>query len=138
MGLVITEAGALAMLGWTVQATATPENILIKLFVNDVTPSATSTLSNFTIATFPSYADGTLSRSTWGNPTTISGVAVSTYGEAISWTPGSGTQQTIYGYCLVGATSGTLIGAELLLTPYTTVGGTSFSITPVLSGQSLN
>ena len=57
-------------------------------------------------------------------------VGHSQYGTAQSWTCGA-TGDTIYGYFIVGATSGKLICAEAFATPRTLASGDTLSITPI-------
>lgn len=94
---------------------AGPENLSLRLFKNDYTPVEASLTTDFTVADFTGYASQTLtasqSASTWAVPTDSSGSANSIYGSSpISWTAAS--DQTIYGWYLVGVTSGITYLAE--------------------------
>lgn len=107
MALKVTNSGELLLLMWAIKSTSTPENLTLKLFRTDVTPSDTSVAGDFTEANFTNYTAKTLSRSGWSDPSTVAGKASITYSSAQSWTCGS-TGNTVYGYYVVGATSGTL------------------------------
>lgn len=125
--IICTDVGELLLLKWMLQATSTPETLVLHLYSNNYTPTSSSTLANFTECDFVGYSAQTLSRATWGNPTTVSGAASSTYGAIPSYTAGSG--QTIYGAYLTGATSTTtVVFAARFATPKTVVNGEVFTV----------
>jgi hypothetical protein len=102
MALVFANSGELLAVQGMLKTTSTPENLTLKLFKNDYTPTATSTAGDFTEADFTSYTAKTLSRGTWQSPSTVSGKATIAYYTAPqTWTCGA-TGNTIYGY-YVGA-----------------------------------
>jgi hypothetical protein len=102
------------------------ENWTLKLYQNNYTPVPGSTAASFTEANFTGYASKTLTRtvsaSTWqtvaeGAPTGAwngqANVAKSTYGTSAQvFSITGGASQTVYGYYVVGATSGKVIMAE--------------------------
>ena len=118
----------------------------MKLVKSAFAPSETDTVASYQIADFDGYADKTLTRSvsptTWNTPVSQtpsgsppwsaeSAVAHSDYGSAPQvFTCTGATGNTIYGYCIVGATSGKLICAEAFATPRTLSNGDSLSLTP--------
>lgn len=110
MAIVFTNEGEKTLLTWMLDSTATPENLSLKLYSNDHTPTATDDGTAYTEATFTGYSAKTLSRGSWGTPSTSDGVASIAYSAAQTWDATSA--QEIYGYYLVGGTSGALIGAE--------------------------
>ncbi len=110
MSLVAANVGELLLLEWALKSTSAPENLTLKLFKNDYTPVAGSVAGNFTEANFTDYVAKTLSRASWGAPAIVGGKAETQYAQQ-SWTCGT-TGNDIYGYYIVGATSGTLIWAE--------------------------
>ena len=67
-----------------------PEDLILKLYQNDATPSATSTASAFITATFPGYADVELVPGEWsfteGNP------SVALYNEHVELARNGGPQ----------------------------------------------
>lgn len=112
------------------------EAFFLKLFKSNTTPAETDTPASYTLVTtsdFPGYADKTLTRSvsgsTWNTPASgaptnawsvEASVAESVYGStAQSWTNNGGSPVTVYGYILVGATSGKLRGVETFDAPRT-------------------
>lgn len=111
------------------------ENIVLKLYTNDVTPGDADTETTYTEASGDGYAAKTLTGASWtitqGNPTTAA------YAQQ-TWTITA--QHTYYGYFLVQATSGKLIGAERFTDgPYTTgTSGGTINVTPQITGQSTN
>lgn len=124
------------------------ENWQLGLFKTSITPAETDVAATYTAheADFTNYARKTLTRAVgtgnWSTPVSQapSGspawssrfqVAHSVYGSAAqSWTCGT-TGNTVYGYFIVGATSGKLIMAELFPSPRTLTSGDSFSMTPL-------
>lgn len=137
MALVVCNAGELKLLDWAIKDTSTPENLTLKLYKNDYTPVAASVAGDFTEADFTSYAAKTLTRSSWvAASTNGSGKAASSYA-AQSWVCGS-TGNTVYGYFVVGATSGTLIWAEKFATARTLANGDTLNVTPSLTLSSEN
>lgn len=136
MALVVANVGELLLLEWSLKSTSTPENLILKLYKNDVTPSQSSVAGDFTVADFTGYSNKTLSRGSWASPTTVSNKASTSY--AAQTFTNSGTAQTIYGYYVVGATSGTLIWAERFSAARTLNNGDSVTVTPSLTANSEN
>ena len=98
------------------KALSTDENYYLKLYQNNYTPDGTTVYQSLTEATFTSYVPVTLTRALWNASVIVGGVAQTSYGSApISWTCGS-AGNTIYGYYVVGATSGVVLWAELFAT----------------------
>ncbi len=124
------------------------ENWQLGLFNTNITPSETDTAATYTAheAVFSGYSRMTLTRgissTTWSTPvsqppsgsppwTGRSQVGHSQYGNAPQvWTCGT-TGDTVYGYFIIGATSGNLICAEAFATPRTLGSGDTLSLTPV-------
>lgn len=105
------------------------EDQILKLYSNDVDPVASTTASQLTEVTGNGYAAKTLSGSTdW---TVAAGVA--TVGP-LTW-DFTGAAGDVYGYYLVGATSGSLLAAEKFDNgPYTgTVSGDKITVSITLS-----
>jgi hypothetical protein len=117
-------------------ALSTNENYVMHLYNNNYTPVAGSVTSNFTETAFTGYAAVTLTRSGWSNPSTVSGDAQSTYAQQ-SWTC-TGTGDTLYGYYVVGATSGTTLWAEAFSSPRTLANGDVLDINPQFTLVSAN
>lgn len=133
MPLVFANSGELLAIVWMLKSTSTPENLTLKLYKNDYTPVATSTAGDFTECDFTNYSAKTLDRDTWGTASTVSGKASLAYDSAPqTWTCGA-TGNTIYGYFVVGATSGTLIYAERFATPRPLTNGDTLNVQPVVT-----
>jgi hypothetical protein len=125
------------------------ENWQLGLFNSNITPAETDTAATYTAheTTFSGYSRVTLTRSitgtTWQTPalaapsgsppwSSRTQVAHSQYGTAPqSWTCGT-TGDTVYGYFILGATSGKLICAEAFATPRTLANGDTLSLTPTM------
>jgi hypothetical protein len=128
MALILTNEGEKLLLEWALKSTSTPEDLELRLFTNDYSPVATSVTADFTEATFTDYAAKELSRDDWTTPTTnIDGEAETTQ-EVQTWIAGS--SQTIYGYYVVGASSGKTIWAERFTTARTPAISDELSVTP--------
>ena len=124
------------------------ENWQLGLFNSNIMPAETDTASTYTVheAAFTGYSRKTLLRTisstTWNTPvsqapsgtpawSSHSQVGHSQYGSSPQvWTCGA-TGDTVYGYFIVGATSGKLICAEAFATPRTLANGDTLSITPI-------
>ena len=117
MALVVPNEGEVQLLKQALGASAI-ETLNVKLFCNNYTPVAASTGTNFTEAAGGGYAAKALTAASWtyagGNPTTASYPALTwTFTGALTTNP------TIYGYMVVGATSGKVYWAELLTAAFT-------------------
>lgn len=137
MSLLVPNVGEVVLLG-NMLAGGTLENWTLKLFKNDKTPAEGDVAGDYTEADFTNYTAKTLTRSvsgsTWSTPSTDGGgTTSSTYNGASpqSWTCGA-TGNTIYGYFVVGATSGTLIYAERFANARTLVENDVLNLTPKL------
>lgn len=128
MSLLAPNEGDVQLLTKMLQsALSVDENYTLKLYSNNVTPSKTDTSATYTEATFTGYAAKTLTRAGWGTPTTTSNVTTSTYAQQ-SWSPT--TSQTIYGYYVLGATSGKVLWAELFAAARSLNNGDTLNLTP--------
>ena len=116
----------------------TDENYILKLFHTDVTPDQNSASSSFVEATFTNYAAETLTRTDWNAAVTVSNKAQASYGSAaLSWTCGA-TGDTIYGYWVEGATSGTCLWAEAFATARVLADSDVLNLQPVFTLNSEN
>jgi hypothetical protein len=107
MTLLVPNVGEGRILGALLNKTA-PENLTLKLYVNDVSPAEAHTASNYTAASGFGYADKTLTGSAWtiteGDPT------YALYAEQVFGF--TGALGNVYGYFVVQASSGVLMWAE--------------------------
>jgi len=132
MALVLPNQGEQIALEALLNKTA-PQDLKLKLFQNNVTPSETDTEATYTEATFTGYSAVTLTAANWtvtqGAPTQA------TYPQVTFTSTAGGQNQSIYGYYLVQATSGKLVWAERFSDgPYTIVNnGDSIKVTPVIA-----
>lgn len=147
MPLVVSHEGELRLLGDLMGGNVL-ENWQLCLFNSAITPNEADTAATYTAheATFTGYSRFTLTRSvgpaTWNTPVSQapSGspawssralVGHTQYGASPhTWTCGA-TGETIYGYFIVGVSSGVLICAEAFPTARTLANGDSLSVQPV-------
>ena len=117
MALYTPNTGKLDLLDKMLKkALSTDESYILKLYSNNYTPDDSSVPGSFTEATFTNYAAVTLTRALWNASVIVSNKAQTSYGSAPqSWTCGA-SGNTIYGYYVVGATSGSVLWAELFAT----------------------
>jgi hypothetical protein len=107
MPLNVPDVGENRILETIVNKTAA-ENLSLRLFINNITPSDTDTTATFTQAVFPGYAAITLTGASWG---TASGGTI-TYSAQQTWTCSGSSTDDVYGYYIVQVTSGILLWAE--------------------------
>ena len=69
MALLVPYVGANIALEALVNKTA-PQNLVLNLFANNITPSNTDTAVTYTAATFAGYAPAAISGTGWGRNTT--------------------------------------------------------------------
>src|SRR5687768_17455957 len=107
MPLVIPDVGEVRMLGNIVNKTA-PENLVLRLYTNNITPAETDTLATYTEASGNGYASISLTGATWvvtsGNPTSAA-YPVQTF-------TFTGALGNVYGYHINETTSTVLKWAE--------------------------
>jgi hypothetical protein len=131
MALLVPDVGEVELLKRVLYANSGSENWTLKLYKTNVTPAESDTAGSYTVADFTGYVDKTLTSSqsgaTWAVPTTSTGTTSSTYGTTLSWSPTS--SQTIYGYYVIGATSTTLLFAELFSSSKALSNGDTFNLT---------
>lgn len=147
MAFIVPREGDLQLLN-DLFGTGTREDWYLCLYNSNITPVETHQAATFTAAetAFTNYGRKTLTRSvssgTWNTPvnqapsgspawSSRTQIGHTQYGSAPqTWTCGA-TGDTIYGYFILGVTSGKLILAELFSSPRTLASGDSLSITPI-------
>ena len=104
------------------------EGQILKLYSNDVDPEASTTVTQFTEFTGDGYSAKTLESTNWS---VAAGVATTT---PQTW-EFTGATGEVYGYYLVGASTGSLIAAERFSNgPYTVaVSGDKITVSITLS-----
>lgn len=107
MTLLIADVGEVRMLGNIVNKTA-PEDLVLKLYTNNITPAETDTAATYTEATGSGYASKALTGASW---TVTSGNPSSATYALQTWTF-SGALGNVYGYFVVETTSTILKWSE--------------------------
>lgn len=132
MALVLPNQGETIALEAIVGKTA-GQNLILKLYKNNITPGETDTEATYTVADFTGYEDQTLTASSWvkteGAPSNV------TYPQC-TFTSTTGSQnQSVYGYYLVQVTSAKLVWSERFTDgPYVIVNeGDTIKITPIIT-----
>lgn len=134
MALVVPNVGELELLNRLLQGGNYVDNsdYVLRLYQNNYTPTTASTLGDFTEADFTNYLSVTLSQTLWGSASTNGNdKAESSYSQQ-SWTCGS-TGNTVYGYYVEGAASGTLLWAEKFGSAKVLSNGDVLNLVPVIT-----
>lgn len=130
-----TDAGGIPLLQRMIHdALATDENYLLYLYNSAITPTNSTTAGTFSghTATFTGASVATLTRANWTVPVQVGTTAQTSYNTSISWTCGA-TGDTIFGYWVIGATSGICLWAELFGTARTLANGDILNLTPQIA-----
>lgn len=133
MALLFPQNGEVVALSYLTNKVTTTENLVLRLFQNNITPAATDTAATYTQATFTGYASVTLTGASWtvtaGNPSTA------TYAQQTFTSSANQATQQIYGYYLVRASSLDIVYAERFSDgPYPiTNNGDAIKITPTVT-----
>ena len=107
MALNVPDVGENIALEAFVNKTA-GQNAIMKLFINNITPSDTDVAATYTEATFPGYAAITLAGATWN---AAAGGTI-TYSAQQTYTCSGVATDNVYGYYMVQAVSGVLMWSE--------------------------
>ena len=109
MALLVPTNGEGDMLRFMLNFSA-PENLVLRLYQNNVTPSETDVAATYTEATFTGYASATLTGASWtvneGAPSDAS------YAQQSFTSSAAQAVQQIYGYFLTRVTSGRIGWSE--------------------------
>ena len=136
MPLVVPDLGEIELLTKLLINTTDTENYIIKLYKNNYSPSGSTVVADFTEADFTNYVAKTVARGDWASPSTVSNKAESSV-TAQTWTCGP-TGNTIYGYYVVGSTSGVCLWAEQFTVSRVLVDGDILNLTPKFNLSSAN
>lgn len=132
MAILVPDGGEVLALSFLINKAA-PENLVLCLYQNNITPAETDTIVTYTAATFTGYAQITLAGASW----TVTGGAPSSAAFAQqTFTSTAGAQnQPIYGYFLKRLTTGDIVYAERFSDgPYTIVNnGDNIKVTPIIT-----
>lgn len=107
MALNFPDSGENLVLEMIVNKTA-PQNLVLRLYKNNITPSDTDTAGTYTEATFPGYSAITLTGASW-NAAASGSIS---YGAQQTFTCSGTSTDDIYGYYVTQAVSGTLLYSE--------------------------
>lgn len=132
MTLLVPNNGEGDMLSFIVNKSA-PENVVLRLFQNNITPSETDTAATYTEATWTGYAALTLAGASW---TVVEGApSEASYAQQIFTSSADSQSQNNYGYYLTRATSGRIAWAERFTDgPYQIVNnGDQIKVTPKIT-----
>ena len=133
MALLVPNTGEVIALSYLVNKTAS-ENLVYRLFTNNITPSETDTAATYTEATGGGYASATLAGSSW----TVTGGAPSsaTYAQqTYTFTGALTTNPDIRGYYVTRATTGDLVLAETFTVFTPTTNGDNIKLTPTITAD---
>ena len=108
MALNVPHTGENIALEALVNKTA-PQNLILKLYSNNITPSDTDVVGTYTEATFAGYAAATLAGATWN---AAAGGTITYSAQQTFTRTSTGATENIYGYYVVQAVSGTLVYSE--------------------------
>lgn len=106
MAIVVPDQGENLILEMLVNKTAA-QNLVLRLFKSNTTPSESDTEATYTEADFPGYLAATLTGASWG---AASGGSIA-YAQQ-TFTASGTPNNDVYGYYYTQATSGKLVMAE--------------------------
>lgn len=131
MALVLPDVGENIALEALVNKTA-PQDLVLRLYTNNITPAETDTAATYTEATFTGYSAVTLSGASWSG-------AGDTVSYDLQTFTSSANQAAVdhYGYYLTQATSGKLVWAERFSDgPYTITNlNDKIEVTPTITAS---
>lgn len=132
MALLVPNNGEGDGLNYFVNALA-PQNLVLRLFTNNITPAETDTTATYTEATFTGYAAITLAGASWS---TVEGAPTSaSFAQQTFTSSAAQATQNVYGYFMNRATSLRIALAERFTDgPYPIVNnGDTIKITPAIT-----
>jgi len=132
MSLVLINQGEADWLSMVVNK-GTPENLVLRLFKSNTTPSETDTEATYTEADFTGYSAASLTGASW--TVTPGAPSEASYAQQVFTSSANQTQQDIYGYCLTQSTSGRAQWAERFpAAPYPIANnGDNIGVTPKIT-----
>jgi len=110
------------------------QDLVYRLYSNNITPSDTDVTATYTEATFPGYSAASLPGANWGAASSGS----ITYGSQLTYTRNAtGAGEAIYGYFVTQASSGILVYSERDTSAPVTMANNTDAIrfTPVISAD---
>lgn len=133
MALNFPDVGENIALEALVNKTA-PQNLVLRLYSNNITPSDTDTAGTYTEATFAGYSAITLTGATWNAAASGS---ISYSAQQTFTRTSTGAPENIYGYYVTQFTSGILVYSERDgAAPFAiTNNGDAIKITPTITAN---
>lgn len=133
MALLVPNTGEVIALEALVNRTA-PQNLVLRLYTNNITPGESDTAATYTEAAGFGYASITLTGSSWAAATPGAPSSISFAQQTWTFT---GNLGNVFGYYLTQVTSGTLVYAERFSDgPYNIVNnGDQIKVTPVITAD---
>lgn len=131
MALLVPNNGEGDALSYFVNKSA-PENLILRLYTNNVTPSEADVTATYTEASGFGYASVTLAGASWGAPSEGAPSSIAYAQQTFTFT---GALGNVYGYYLTRATSGRIAYSERFSDgPYNIVNnGDAIKITPTIT-----
>ena len=131
MAINVPDVGENLALEMIVNKTA-PQNLVLKLYSNNITPSDTDTAATYTESTFTGYSAVTLTGASWG----AASAGSIAYAQQTFTCSGAGSENC-YGYFVIQTTSGTLLYSERGTgVPFTiTTVGDNVKVTPTITAS---
>ena len=132
MALNVPTVGSNVILEVIVNKTAA-QNLVAKLYINNITPADTDTAGTYTEAGFPGYSAITLTGASWN---AASSESIS-YGSQQTWTCSGASTDDVYGYFIIQTTSGILMWSERdASAPFAVrVNGDAVKLTPTITAE---
>jgi hypothetical protein len=132
MPLNVPDVGENKIVEAIVNKTA-PENLVLRLYSNNITPSDTDTAGTYTECTFAGYAPITLTGASWS----AGSGGTTSYAQQTFTRSSTGTAENVYGYYITQLTSGVLMWSERdSAGPFAiTNNGDTVKVTPTISAS---
>lgn len=130
MALLVPDVGEVACLDMMLKQS--DEDYTLQLYNTDITPAEGDVAGDYTpsVANFTNYVSKALTRAGWPGASTSGGVTSSSYAQQ-TWTCGA-SGNTIYGYWVVNAVTGTLLWAEKFASAKILADTDVLNLTPVM------
>lgn len=111
---------------------ASPQNLVLRLYTNNVTPAETDTAASYTEASGSGYGAITLTGASWGSPSEGAPSSIAYAQQTFTFT---GALGNVYGYFMTRASSGRIALAERFADgPYNIANnGDQIKITPQIT-----
>lgn len=131
MALLVPNNGENVILEYLVNKNGNTQNLVYRLFTNNITPSETDTTATYTEASGGGYAPITLTGNSW----TVSSGSASYPQQTWTFTGALNGSASIYGYYVTRASTGDLVYAETFSSFTPTANGDNLKITPIITAD---